>query len=503
VTPLATHVLAWRSGPRAWLTLTAKVTLAYAATGEMRVVAAAPICEHEVHHRGNASCSIRAASDVAPRRARCDVTLVGHAHARGGAPTERMTVRLSLLRGGAVLLDKSLVVLGDRLAGADAPAKPFTRIPVVYERARGGAGDRANPLGVAALENFTAGSAVAAPAGFAPISAAWPLRKRHARAPLRQLGERVPDLAAFDAEFFQTSPEDQRVDFLRGDEVLVLDGLDAAGTVRASLPNVRAAARAHVAGTTRPVALVVDGLVVDADARTCSLVLRGVVELPHERALADARFDVTLERDGKPMHAVIVRADRGLSAPRDGQPSEVRAMGDTVLLVEDEPSVDAARPSLTGTFDLSDEELAAVRARVAHPFQSAPVAPAPEPSRPRATPGAPWSDERPAPPPVGTLHDGTLELGDEPEPAAVARAEPVPAAPRVEAPSAHVTRAEPIPAAPIPVVDDTPASPPAVQTPSPRQSAVRPSPRADARIETGKARAALRDVYAKLKGSGK
>src|SRR5262249_48066473 len=117
--------------------------------------------------------SVEAATDLAPYLPRCDVTLTGHAHAPGGCSAS--SVRLALYRGTRPLLHKTLHVYGDR-AGRSVP-QPFTRMPLVYERAFGGPGIAGNPVG-SELPNIVSPADPAKPAGFGPISRFWPARRR-------------------------------------------------------------------------------------------------------------------------------------------------------------------------------------------------------------------------------------------------------------------------------------------------------------------------------------
>lgn len=92
----------------------------------------------------NAS-SVRAESDIAPFKPRCDVIVRATAHAPGGVPTARWQValRVSTPERG-VLIDKTLMVCGprwfERVGGAWAPGEPAptAAVPMRWERALGG-----------------------------------------------------------------------------------------------------------------------------------------------------------------------------------------------------------------------------------------------------------------------------------------------------------------------------------------------------------------------------
>lgn len=87
------------------------------------------------------TCSVLREEECAPYKVATDVVLLANAHAPGGRPTERMTVGVEIAGH-----QKLLTVTGDRRAShrdTAAPVftdpAPFTVMPIVYERAYGGA----------------------------------------------------------------------------------------------------------------------------------------------------------------------------------------------------------------------------------------------------------------------------------------------------------------------------------------------------------------------------
>jgi hypothetical protein len=192
-----------------------------------RQVAVGPADEH---HGDPETGSIRAPSDFSLGKPGTDVLLVGTAYAPGGRPVGRMDVSLA-----AGPLRKTVRVFGDRAweRSAPTPPLPFERMPLVWERAFGGAdGDRVeerNPVG----RGFVAPDAAAPPDGhplpnledpahpllswreapppaaFAPVAPHWLPRRawagtyddawRATRAPY------LPD--DFDPRFFQAAPD--------------------------------------------------------------------------------------------------------------------------------------------------------------------------------------------------------------------------------------------------------------------------------------------------------
>ena len=103
-------------------------------------------------YRGEPGCSsVVAESDLAPYKPRCDVLLVGAAHAPWGRPAPSWLARLRVSHDGQPLLDKTLQVqgvrhfvrsalgLGPAAGWAVAAPAPATRVPIAWELAYGGA----------------------------------------------------------------------------------------------------------------------------------------------------------------------------------------------------------------------------------------------------------------------------------------------------------------------------------------------------------------------------
>ena len=192
-----------------------------------------------------------------------DIVLHGHAYAPEGGLATQVDV---LMRVGGVR--KTLRIFGDRQyerrlggLGPSGP-QPFAKIPIVYERARGGRQreapersehvrlDKRNPAGRGfearlgdAVANIEAPEATGAdgPLGFGPIAPHWSPRVelagtydagwRRRRMPL------FPD--DLDDRFFLCSPADQRPrEHLRGGEEVELRNLTPTGSMRFCLPRV-------------------------------------------------------------------------------------------------------------------------------------------------------------------------------------------------------------------------------------------------------------------------
>ena len=188
-------------------------------------IAPAPLVEVDAHAPNG---SLIAPSDFVPFLPSCGVLLSGAAHAPGGAPVRAMAVRLAIFRDARPLLDKMLHVFGPATAESPSPSS-FTTMPITYERAYGGPGVARNPIGVSAdrkgpLASIASPESRERPAGFGPIAREWSPR-RDALKGYREADGRVEVPDAMPWAALHAAPEDQRIDFLRGDEWIVLDGL--------------------------------------------------------------------------------------------------------------------------------------------------------------------------------------------------------------------------------------------------------------------------------------
>jgi hypothetical protein len=241
-----------------------------------------PVVLADEHVGGHPTNPLLAASELAPSLPGAGVVLRATAHAPGGRPVAEMAVRVAVFQDGAAVLNKHLYVVGDRSKGGEAT--PFARMPIVYERAFGGPAIATNPAGVGAggggQPNVVDPRQPDKPAGFGPIAPTWAPRA----AAMRRLdgAPREDGIAVFPAdtsfEPFHAAPADQRIDALRGDEWIVLDGLDAERPrVQTQLPFARGLARYQRpdAGGLTEIPLAGDTLIIDADRLTASVVWRG------------------------------------------------------------------------------------------------------------------------------------------------------------------------------------------------------------------------------------
>ncbi|MFO0548759.1 MAG: DUF2169 domain-containing protein [Polyangiaceae bacterium] len=247
----------------------------------------------ESYEDGGKAC--RYPSDFAPKKARADVMVVGAA--TSPEPVKRMEIALKL---GA--LDKRLLVVGDRVAEhhsgkwiASEP-KPFTRMPLRYERALGGPSFLKNPIGCGVrptegestcpMPNLELPGRVSStePAGLGPLDRRWADRMSKVGtydATWRK--ERWPWFPKdFDFAYFNAAPLDQQIELVRGDEAIRLEGLRGAA-FESRLPGVRPRLFVRRPTGDAEVALAIDTVWIDADAARLVLVWRGHINVESKR----------------------------------------------------------------------------------------------------------------------------------------------------------------------------------------------------------------------------
>ncbi len=239
--------------------------------------------------------SLRYASDFALFKPHADILLAASAYAPGGAPVQALTAQL-----GVGPWRKGVAVIGDRhwRGMRQSDPLPFTSMPLRWEFAFGGPGNRDNPLGIGQggdrLPNLErAGDLVTTPrsrpipACYAPVAMEWEERRR-------KLGTYRGDYLAtrwpgfpvdFDWSWFNSAPLDQQVKgYLRGDEQLLLEHLHPQhARVESRLPSTHP--RLFVQRRDQAaveVALVCDTLWIDAEALLAVQVWRGLCPVADE-----------------------------------------------------------------------------------------------------------------------------------------------------------------------------------------------------------------------------
>lgn len=191
-----------------------------------------------------------AAMDEAMAKPRGEVLVLGSACAKRGTTTTAGGVRFELRRGERVLLNKGLMVLGDRTwtrFGMTQP-EPFEQMPVLWERAFGGPDYEPNPIGrgltpiaeadgtkVHRLPNVEDPANLVQgpgdrpiPMGFGPLQITRKERmSRVGTYDKNWLDKRYPAPPDdFHWEFYNVAPLDQRISgFFDGSETIRVDGM--------------------------------------------------------------------------------------------------------------------------------------------------------------------------------------------------------------------------------------------------------------------------------------
>lgn len=290
------------------------------------------------HWDDDTSCSVYAPSDMAPFKERADVTLVGDAYAP--TPSGARTVVARLAAAG---MDKRVAVFCDRHLddkGRVREGEPFTRMALRYERAAGGRlsdnpvglepATRANrSQGLRRLPNVQAHQSVrkgrGTPAGFGPLGAEWPLRRRLLRSVAKRFQDarwrELPLPSMLDSTFFNEAPRDQRVDRIRSDETIVLENLHPRWPQLTSrLPGIVPRAFAALDGEVIEVALSADTLWIDMTRCVCTVTWRGSFEIASPDQAG--RVFVGLQNPDEDLSFADVA---GLSEARESCPSSVRS----------------------------------------------------------------------------------------------------------------------------------------------------------------------------------
>ena len=255
-----------RDGAEVWL-VAVKATFDIRPDGSTEVAEEQPpVLRAPEYHGEPGKSSIKYEADLVLGKSTTDIVVVGHAHAPPGTSVTNLDAGF---RVGQV--QKIVRVIGDRTwtpRGPTAP-EPFTRMPLVYERAFGGVDlksgqpeqdwDWRNPVGCGfavrqehvdglPLPNFELADFPIAswedrppPAGFGALSSHWQPRASFAGTyDDAWMKSRQPLLPAdFDPSFFQFAPADQQTpDFLTGGEPVALLNLSPHGKLHFVLPTL-------------------------------------------------------------------------------------------------------------------------------------------------------------------------------------------------------------------------------------------------------------------------
>lgn len=294
VSPACVATVLWRHVGRVNLTVVIKAKVALdEGVGRLAQAEEIVVSERFDPH----SRTITHDADLSPYKPRAEVTFVGHAHSR--TPVPHLGVKLGV-HGEGTFFEKTLQVVGDR-AAPNAPPAPFQRMPISWDRAVGDG--TMNPVGVDArrMPNVLNPSEPGAPAGYAPISRSWPARSRFVgRGDPRRLEGPRPEMPNdLSWGFFLGAPHDQQIERLRGNEVIVLEGLvEGRPRVRSQLPGLVATAQLY--GPLSPpsgtaIELKIDTLIIDGERQCAYVIWRGTTPFANEAAASQCRVLTTVD----------------------------------------------------------------------------------------------------------------------------------------------------------------------------------------------------------------
>jgi hypothetical protein len=268
--------------------------------------------------------SLRFVSDYHIGKAGTDILMSGYVCAPGEQPVRSLDVYLSV---GSV--NKTLRVFGDRYwnRGLITHPEPFTKMPLVYERAFGGqdefkgkvrSNEPRNPVGCGyageksvlemdglPLPNIECPHELIShhtdcptPAGVAPIAPSWLSRAQYAGTYDEQWQQnRAPYLPDdFDPHFLNVAhPDLIYPGFLRGDEPVSIHGMNSMGPLEFNLPYVKLRNKLTVAGVEKTCDFVLETLDLDPNQMQLSLTWRSGYECD-KQALKISQIFVSLTR---------------------------------------------------------------------------------------------------------------------------------------------------------------------------------------------------------------
>lgn len=272
-----------------------------------------PIRHAPEYHGDPGSSSLRYDTDMVPQKPGTDCVLLGHAWAPAAGATQ---VDVSLVVG---LVRKTVRVFGERIwikclgiVSMSRPA-PFERIPLVYERAFGGADTSwtdpkhhefclENPVGKGfvgrkskkeldntRLPNLESPAQLIrkpkdrpVPAGFGPIAPYWRPRAGYAGTCDDNWRRHVRPLPPEDLDirfYSSASPGLVAGNYLAGNEQVLVEGAHGRGRLIFDLPGITPRVTVRRTGSSDDLAMRLDTLIVEPDEEMLTLVWRGRVSL--------------------------------------------------------------------------------------------------------------------------------------------------------------------------------------------------------------------------------
>jgi len=287
-----------------------KATLKLGEKGLCHLAEVQSPCSGPVFLDDDPEASLLRHNDYAPLKRQAEYLLVGTCRSDNGAPVTHQAISL---RVGD--LSKELSVFGDRYwrhgLAAMKPSEPipFVEMPLSWEKAFGGHGFEANPVGQGLhkvkvgesertmLPNIeertdlvTSPHSRPQPRGTFPLSPTWRMRTRLAGTYDKHYVENhYPGMPAdLDPAYFQSAPSDQRQDeFWNGTERISMSGVTSGGSVyETTLPGLRArafeASGLSADATLRELTLNLDTLYIDTTNMIVELTWRGACALEPE-----------------------------------------------------------------------------------------------------------------------------------------------------------------------------------------------------------------------------
>ena len=258
-----------KNGGHQWI-VAVKGTFDVSPSGELQVADEQPEPLFAAEYEGeDGQSSVRFDLDLGPLKPATDVWVAGHARPPGDKPVHELPISLRFVEVNKTLLVRGENVFHTGLGGLSTTRpRPFTSMPVVYERAFGGVDESAsnpahhrmymaNPVGVgfslsaSRLEQQPAPNVVypgkdlakSGPAGFGAIASHWSPRAELAGTyDAAWVEQRKPLLPAdYDSRFTLCAPADQRskAGHLPAGTRIELVNMTPNGVMSFELPRVR------------------------------------------------------------------------------------------------------------------------------------------------------------------------------------------------------------------------------------------------------------------------
>lgn len=287
-----------KDGRSLWV-VTAKASYCFADGAPPQLSACQPEPSLAPSFTGAVGCSsLLFEAEHGPPKPCCDVIVHAYAYAPDRAATE---VETRLRVGDAI--DKGLRVYGDRRyqlhSGSlrlDDP-EPFERVPICYEKAYGGPGWPANPIGVGHQEDPRALVGTLAPAvetiddvpepttaGLGPIPAYWSPRAELAgRYDARWHADKRPLLPDdHDPRHACCAPLDQQAQLVGGEQVELLH-LTPSGRLAFHLPALDLRSETTICGRVREDQARLTTVAIDAERGTLALIWQVAFTVAEDR----------------------------------------------------------------------------------------------------------------------------------------------------------------------------------------------------------------------------